>query len=126
MLFFRHVPWYPSSKEYLNHFITEFPSIPANSFNLAILDCHSHPFLAAALNVRQYPSLHLVTKSGRLREWPFELRPIDQETLRFIVNGHWKHLPVYQLLKSIDDKHQLFLSFIQIKAFNLFSSSTVL
>ena len=123
---FSLVPWYPSAIEYLNHFKTEFALIPQNTpINLATIDCHSYPFLAAVLNVRRYPSLLLVTQSGRLREWPFELKPLDQTALSFIINGHWKHLPVYQLLKPYNDNHQLFLSFTQIKAFNSFTQLTV-
>lgn len=121
-----HVPWYPSAKDYFDHFTTEFASIPLSApVNLATIDCHSYPLIAATLNVRQYPSLHLVTQSGRLREWPFELKPLDQQALSFIVNGQWKHLPVYQLLKPFDDKQQLLLSSFQIKAFNSFTSFTV-
>ena len=121
-MFRRHVPWHPGSQLYLDHFLAAFTAAVAtchsSNLNLAVLDCHSNPLLAAALNVRQYPSLHLVSESGCLREWPFELKTLDQESLRFIVHEHWRHLPVYQHIKPISDKQSLLLPLIQIKIFN--------
>lgn len=118
----RHVPWYPSAKAYLDHFKAAFPSAlaasPSSNLNVAVLDCHANPLLAVALNVRQYPSLNLVTESGRLREWPFELKPLNQESLRFIAHEHWKYLPVYQRIKPISDRHTLLIPLLQIKTYN--------
>lgn len=118
------MPWFDSAATYLQHFTSKFPEALAqatakSSLNLATLDCHEHAFLSAVLQVRQYPALVLVTDSGRLRDWPFELKLLDQEALSFLVNRHWKHLPVYQLLKSSNNKQPFLFTTLQIRAFNL-------
>lgn len=128
-LILAHVPWQPSSSVYLQHFNHTFPSsISDGSLNFASLDCEAYPRLAALLNILSYPSLHLVTDSGRLREWPFAgINRLNQQLIQFLVQGQWKHLPVYQLLQS-DDKHKnpnIFLNEIQIKFFNSVTSFMV-
>lgn len=128
-LILAYTPWYPQSIQYLQHFqdrftdaLTEFNS----TLKLGALDCQSHPRLAAILNVRSYPSLHLVTNSGRLREWPFPLSNLNQQSLRFLLNAEWRHLPVYQLLQLDNkDNPNIFLSEIQIKFFNTLTSLIV-
>ncbi len=128
-LILAYTPWYPQSLQYLQHFqdrftgaLTEFNS----TLKLGVIDCQAHPRLAALLNVRSYPSLHLVTTSGRLREWPFPLTHLNQQSLRFLLNAEWRHLPVYQLLQLDNkDNPNIFLNEIQIKFFNNLTSLIV-
>lgn len=121
-LILAYTPWYPQSLQYFRHFTDHFMDTltEANSsLNLATLDCQAHPRLAALLNARSYPSLHLVTSSARLREWPFPLAQLNQQTLRFLINSEWRHLPVYQLLQLDEkDNPNIYLNEIQIKIFN--------
>ena len=116
-LILAHVPWHHSSSAYLSHFLSDYPTAIRNpSLNFATVDCDAYPKLAAALNVKRYPSLQLVTEEGRLREWPFEMRKLDQQASWFLLHSQWTHLPVYQLLKPVDES--LALSAFQIDIFN--------
>ena len=116
-LILAHVPWHQSSALYLSHFLSDYPTAIRNpALNFATVDCDAYPKLAAALNVKRYPSLQLMTEEGRLREWPFEMRKLDQQASWFLLHSQWTHLPVYQLLKPVDDS--LALSAFQIDIFN--------
>lgn len=121
-LFCSHVPWFEPAASHLDHFTEKFPEAlksAKNNLNLATIDCQAHSFLCAVLQIRQYPSLLLVTDSGRLRDWPFELKKLDQEALSFLINSYWKHLPVYQLLKQSYNKQPFLFTTLQIRTFNL-------
>lgn len=116
-LILSHFPFHTPSSLYHDHFITHFPSaIRSPHLKLATVDCNAHPMIAAALQVRHYPSLQMVTEEGRLREWPFELRKLDKKASWFLAKSQWSHLPVYQLLRPLDAS--LVLSAIQIALFN--------
>ena len=116
-LLLAHFPLHPPSLLYHTHFLTDYPNAVRNPrLSFATLDCDAHPILAAALHVRHYPSLHLITENGRLRDWPFQLQKLDQRASWFLANSQWEHLPVYQLLRPVDGS--LRLTAIQIAAFN--------
>lgn len=121
-LILAYAPWHPESISFYNNFLSV--SLPnATTLSLVVLDCQENPRLAALLNVRSYPSLHLVTNSGRLREWPFPLAPLNnhQASLRFLANADWKYLPVYQKLKANDKEDvNIFINQVQIQIFNYF------
>ena len=119
------MPWYPISVEYLEHFKSVLPislSLSNSSLKIAVLDCHSYPRLAGLLNIRSYPSLRFVTSSSKLREWPFDLQPFNNETIQFLLNRDWVHLPAFQILKSNESKkgHSFIVRFteMQIEAYN--------
>lgn len=114
-----HLPFHHPSARYLAHFLADYPDAVHNPLlRLATVDCNAHPLVAAALQVRQYPSLQMVTgeEGGRLREWPFEMQKLDQRTSWFLAHSQWSHLPVYQQLRPLDAS--LALAAIQIALFN--------
>lgn len=116
-LILAHFPFYPPSSTYLSHFLQDYPTaLNSNSVSLATLDCYEYPKLTAVLNVKRYPSLVLVVEDGKLMDWPFKLRKLDQQASWFISTSQWKHLPVYQLLQQVDDI--LIINSLQIQVFN--------
>lgn len=117
---FSHFPGLFTSDKFLKIFQEQYCTMAPTTLKCAVLNVNGEELIVAGLQIKNYPSLRLVTEGGRLREWPFRIfYGISQEIVSFAAHQHWTLLPVYQKLPNLDES-DWFLSFtaFQIKTFN--------
>lgn len=84
----------------MEHFVEHYAEVKSENIKLATANVHEHPELVYHLQLREYPSLTLVTEDSRIRPWPFVARKMNADILAFLENSQWRYIPVYQRLQT--------------------------
>lgn len=84
----------------LEHFKSQYAQVRNENLNLAIVDVDAHPEMVYHLQIREYPSLTLITEDLRIRPWPFASRKMGTDILGFLEHSKWRYIPVFQRLNT--------------------------
>jgi hypothetical protein len=92
------------------------------------IDAHKYPNLVDLLQVKEYPSIRLLTEGGRLRPWPIEYPrsrdDIHRIMFEFLKSRQWLQIPVFMMLNN--QLNSSFLSTMQIRIFNEIAMTIVI
>lgn len=110
------------SMEMLEHFKTQYTQVNNDGLQLGIVDVDAYPEMIYHLQIREYPSLSLITEDSRIRPWPFVGRRMNPQILAFLEHSQWRYIPVFQRLNT-SPVHPFYLK--QVLLFNKIAKQLV-